>query len=76
MPIGRRRLFSQSQHESKAARADLTGVVRHCHVNPTIGSMTGIHSLNEQNILRTPPITAINNPTGRLALLSLPVELS
>ena len=27
MPFGRRRLSSQSQHESKAARADLTGVV-------------------------------------------------
>ena len=33
-------------------------------------------SSNEQNILRTPSISAINNPEGGLALLSLPVELS
>ena len=33
-------------------------------------------SSNEQNILRTLSISAINNPEGGLALLSLPVELS
>jgi transposase len=27
--------------------------------------------LNEHNIFRAPPISTINNPTGRLALLSL-----